>query len=78
MAGIIERKVTAAAAAAYAGSAGLLGALTAVQDHAELVGWMPGALAPFVLALVPTAITAVSGWLARHTPRPDLDDAGRG
>ncbi|MDX3360585.1 MULTISPECIES: holin [Streptomyces] len=60
------------------GSAGLLGALTAVEDHAELVGWMPGALAPFVLALVPTAITAVSGWAASHTPRPDLDGAGRG
>jgi hypothetical protein len=67
----IEQKVKAATAAAYVGSAGLLGALTAVQDNGRLVGWLPDGLAPFVLALVPTAITAVSGWKARHTPRGD-------
>ncbi|MGW0599971.1 holin [Streptomyces sp. NPDC002776] len=70
----IETKVTAATAAAYAGSTGLLASLEAVQDHAELVGWMPSGLAPFVLALVPAAITLVSGWAAKHTPRrPGLD-----
>ena len=42
-----------------------------MQDHAELVGWMPPALAPFVLALVPAAIAFVSGWAAKHTPRTD-------
>ncbi|WP_199570511.1 holin [Streptomyces murinus] len=72
----IERKVKAATAAAYVGSAGLLGALVAVQDNARLVGWMPDGLAPFVLALVPTAITAVSGWMARHTPRGSSSSAG--
>jgi 4-hydroxy-L-threonine phosphate dehydrogenase PdxA len=58
----VEKKVTAAAAAAYVGSTALLGGLTAVQDHHELVGWMPGGLTPFVLALVPA-------WMTRHTPR---------
>ena len=69
MAAPVEKKVTAATAAAYVGSTGLLAGLEAVQDHAELVGWMPSALAPFVLALVPAAITFVSGWAAKHTPR---------
>lgn len=65
----VERKVTAATSAAYIGSTALLGALTAVSDHHELVGWMPSGLAPFVLALVPAAITGVAGWAAKHTPR---------
>lgn len=76
MAGPVERKVKAATAAAYVGSAGLLGALTAVEDDGHLVGWMPDGLAPFVLALVPTAITAVSGWMARHTPRGAANGGG--
>lgn len=67
----IERKVTVATAAAYVGSAGLLGALAAVQDHERLLEWMPDGVTPFVLALIPTAITAVSGWKAKHTPRTE-------
>ncbi|HEX5566889.1 MAG TPA: holin [Streptomyces sp.] len=69
MAAPVEKKVTAATAATFVGSTALLGALEAVRDNAELVGWLPPALAPFVLALIPTAITFVSGWAARHTPR---------
>jgi hypothetical protein len=69
MAAPVEKKVTAATAAAYVGSTGLLASLEAVQDHQELVGWMPPTLAPFVLALVPACITFVSGWAAKHTPR---------
>ncbi|MEU9198841.1 holin [Streptomyces sp. NPDC048332] len=65
----VEKKVTAASAAAYVGSTGLLASLAAVQDNSELVGWMPTGVAPFVLALVPAAITFVSGWMAKHTPR---------
>jgi hypothetical protein len=69
MAAPVEKKVTAASVAAYLASTGLLAILAAVQNDARLVGWMPDALAPFVLALVPTALTFVSGWAARHTPR---------
>ncbi|MFJ6566417.1 holin [Streptomyces sp. NPDC091292] len=65
----VEKKVTAATAATFVGSTALLAGLQAVQDHAELVSWMPSALAPFALAVVPTAITFVSGWAARHSPR---------
>ncbi|WP_328439391.1 holin [Streptomyces sp. NBC_00444] len=69
MAALVETKVTAATAGTYVASTGMLAGLEAVQDHAELVSWMPSALAPFVLALVPAAIAFVSGWKARHTPR---------
>lgn len=67
----IERKVTAATAAAYLGSTGLLAAITAVQDQPGLVGFLPTWLAPFVLPLVPAAATLVAGYQARHTPRTD-------
>jgi hypothetical protein len=69
MAAPVEKKVTAATAGAYVASTGLLASLEAVQGHADLVGWMPSGLTPFVLALVPAAITFVSGWKTRHTPR---------
>ncbi|MEU1008209.1 holin [Streptomyces sp. NPDC005890] len=69
MAAPVEKKVTAASVAAYLASTALLAVLAAVQNDARLVGWMPDALAPFVLALVPTAVTFVSGWAAKHTPR---------
>lgn len=73
MPGPIETKVKAATAAAYVASTGLLAGLTAVQSQPGLVGWMPAWLTPFVLGLVPAAVTAVSGYQARHTPRFDAD-----
>jgi hypothetical protein len=69
MAAPVEKKVTAATLAAYLASTGLLAILTAIQDNAGLVAGLPDALEPFVLALVPTAITFVGGWAAKHTPR---------
>lgn len=65
----IERKVTAASLATYLGSTGLLAILTAIQDQSGLVGVLPDVVEPFMLALVPTAITFCAGWQARHTPR---------
>ncbi|UQA95590.1 holin [Streptomyces halobius] len=65
----VEKKVTAASAAAYLGSTGLLGILAAVQDNARLLEWMPDTLSPFILAIVPTLITFATGWQAKHTPR---------
>lgn len=69
MAAPVETKVTVASVAAYLASTGLLAILAAVQNDARLVSFMPDALAPFVLAVVPTAVTFVSGWAAKHTPR---------
>lgn len=65
----VETKVSVGAAATYIGSTGLLASLTAVDAHHELVGWMPGVLAPFVLALLPTAVTFVAAWRTKHSPR---------
>lgn len=65
----VENKVTFAALAAYLASTGLLSVLTAVQSDDRLVGALPSGLAPFVLALIPAAITFVSGWVAKHSPR---------
>ncbi|MET9517046.1 holin [Streptomyces sp. NPDC002994] len=69
MAARVEKKVTAATLAAYLGSTGLLAVLTAIQDNSGLVAGLPDGLEPFVLALIPTAITFVAGWAARHTHR---------
>lgn len=69
MAKPVEKKVTAATAGAYVASTALLAGLAAVQEHAELVSFLPDGLAPFVLAIVPTAITFVAGWAKRNNPR---------
>ncbi|WP_432114006.1 holin [Streptomyces sp. S1] len=65
----IETKVTAATAASYIASTSVLAGLAAIQDNARLLEWMPDSVSPFLLALIPTAITFVSGWAAKHTPR---------
>lgn len=69
MAGPVEKKVTVASVAAYLGSVGLLAVLTAIQGDAGLVAPLPDPTEPFVLALIPTALTFVGGWAAKHTPR---------
>ena len=65
----VETKVKASTAGAYIASTGVLASLAAIQDNARLLSWMPDAVAPFVLALVPAAISFVGGWAAKHTPR---------
>lgn len=65
----IETKVKASTAAAYIASTGVLASLSAVQDNARLLSFLPDSISPFVVALVPAAITFVSGWAAKHTPR---------
>lgn len=70
----VESKVKWATAAAYLASSGLLGVLAAVQDNARVLDPVPDGLSPFLLALVPTAVTFAAGWKARHTPQPPDDD----
>lgn len=67
----VEDKVSAATAAAYLASTGLLGALAAVEDNARLLSWMPDAVSPFALAIVPTLLTFAAGWKTKHTPRDE-------
>lgn len=72
----VETKVTVATVAAYLASTGLLAVLTAVQGDSQLVGFLPDALSPFILSLVPTAITFVASWKAKHSPRLPSRPAG--
>lgn len=69
--GPVERKVKAATVAAYLGGVALLGVLNAVQGNHDMIDFMPDWAAAVVFPVVPAAITAVAGYLARHTPRTD-------
>ncbi|MFF7994777.1 hypothetical protein ACFZDG_34020 [Kitasatospora xanthocidica] len=44
-----------------------------MQDQPSLLGAVPGWLASWLLALLPTAVTGLAGYRARHTPRTDPD-----
>jgi hypothetical protein len=68
----IEKKVTASSAVAYLASLAGLAVLGAVSNDPSLIGGMPDALEPFVLALVPAAAAWIAGWAAPHTPRADV------
>ncbi|WP_055563592.1 hypothetical protein [Streptomyces atriruber] len=70
----VENKVTFATVAAYLASTGLLAVLTAVQSDDRLIGFLPTGIAPFALALIPAAVTFVSGWAAKHSPRVSAVD----
>ncbi len=67
----IEKKVKASAALTYLVGVAGLAIVGAVTDNPSLIGSMPDALEPFVLALLPAAAAAIGGWAAPHTPRPD-------
>jgi hypothetical protein len=67
----VETKVKAAAVATYLGLLALLAVLNGVTD-ADLIAGLPDVVEVFVAPLLPTAVTFVTSYLARHTPRPDL------
>lgn len=67
----IESKVKASSALTYLLSLAGLAILGGVTDDPSLIGGMPDALEPFVLAMLPAAAAAVGGWGAPHTPRSD-------
>lgn len=67
----IELKVIAATAATFVISL-VLAVLNEIQNHHELLGSTPGALQFVIVAVIPTAVTFLSGYMAKHTPRlPD-------
>lgn len=66
----VETKVKAASLATYFGLVALLAVLNAVSD-ANLVTALPDVVEVFVAPLLPTLITFVSGYQAKHTPRDD-------
>lgn len=67
----VETKVKAAAIATYFGLVALLAVLNAVAD-ANLVTALPDVVEVFVAPMLPTLITLLAAYKARHTRRPDL------
>jgi len=63
----VERKVQASAAAA-AGS----GLALYVLGRYVFKGAVPDVVASWVYAIIPGLLTFAAGYLARHTPRPDI------
>ncbi|MDX2538573.1 holin [Streptomyces scabiei] len=67
----IETKVKVSSVFTYLASVAGLAILGAVTGDPSLISGMPDVLEPFVLALIPAATAAISGWAAPHTPRAD-------
>jgi len=68
---LVEAKVIAStAAAALIGIAVTL--LNEIPGNASLMGSVPGWLQGLITVAVPPLITFVTGWLTKHTPRPEL------
>ena len=66
----VEVKVKAATVATYLVSVAGLAVVNAVESDASLLGPLPDALEPFLVALVPALGAFLAGYRARHTPRP--------
>lgn len=73
----VERKVTFATIGAYLGGLALMAMVNAVSSDPGLVGALPDTLEMFVVPVIPTVVAFLSGWVARHTPRPDLPAGGQ-
>lgn len=64
----VEEKVRVATAASFLVSVAIA-VLNSVAADSALLGPLPDWLQVAVIALVPAAVTFLSGWAARHTPR---------
>lgn len=69
----IESKVKAATAGAIVSAA----AVWALDEYVFTADTLPGPVEALVVLAVTGLVTFVSGWAARHTPRPDLPSAQR-
>ncbi|TMR99501.1 holin [Nonomuraea basaltis] len=69
---LVERKVTASAAGSYLGLVAVLTVLQTVNADLDLIAFLPDWLESLTIPLLPGLITWVSGYKAKHTPRPDL------
>lgn len=67
----IELKVIVSTVVTFVASL-VVALLNLLQAHHELLGSTPSALQFVILAVIPTAVTFLGGYLAKHTPRlPD-------
>lgn len=64
----VEAKVKAATSATFVVSL-VIAVLNGVVADDSLLQPLPSWLQPIIIALVPAAITFLSGWNAKHTPR---------
>jgi hypothetical protein len=64
----VEAKVKAATSVSFLASL-VVAVLNAVAADSSLLGPLPVWLQAIVIALVPTALTFLAGYQARHTPR---------
>jgi hypothetical protein len=75
MQGSVERKVTAATGGAGVGAAVGALAVWAVDAYVHTPGTegdLPGPVGTAVMVLVAAGVAFVSGYVAKHTRRPDL------
>lgn len=70
--GPVETKVKTATAGSYLGGLTLLAILNGVNDIELVKSWPDWAEIIFG-PIVPSLVTFIAGWLAKHTPRRDLN-----
>lgn len=70
----IEKKVTTSAIAAYLGVMVLLQILGAVSGNPLLIDGLPDWLEAIIIPVIPAAITFLTGYQTKHTPRADLGE----
>lgn len=75
--GRVEAKVKASGLWTLLASVAIV-ALTNVQTSAEVLAAIPPWARFLLLALAPPLASAIAGYRARHTARPDLRDTGPG
>lgn len=68
---VVELKVMAMTVAVAVVS-GAVELLNQVQADHTLLGPTPAWAQGVIVVAVPTAVTFLSGWAAKHTPRPDI------
>ncbi|MEV1177279.1 hypothetical protein [Nonomuraea sp. NPDC049784] len=68
----VETKVKAMTLVSYLSGVAGMAVLQAVSNDPSLISWLPDWVEAITLPLLPTALAAVAGFKARHTPRPDL------
>lgn len=68
---VIETKVKASTAGTFLVSAAIA-VLNQTAGDDSLMGSLPAWAQTLVLLVVPPAVTFLSGWQARHTPRTDV------
>lgn len=70
-----ERKTALGTLAFYLAGVGGLAVINGItgNDNELLIWALPDWLEAFVLPVVPAAVGFATGWITRHTPRPDLE-----